>query len=160
ANSAPCGACAGCERGEQCLALEFLAGAYAEWIVVPERIAAVNLHRVPATLPSEVAALVEPLACCLHGVARAGVREGDTVAVLGTGPVGLMLCACIADAGAHPVAVGGRPERRALVSRFGGDLGDGAGADVVIEAAGTAQAWEDAVALVRPGGTVLLFGGL
>ena len=160
ANSAPCRECAGCARGEQCLALAFLAGAYAEWIVVPARIAAVNLQRVPAGLPPEVAALVEPLACCLHGVERAGVRAGDTVAVLGTGPFGLMLCACLADAGARAIAVGGREERRALVPRFGGETGDGTGADIVIEAAGTAQAWADAVALVRPGGTVLLFGGL
>jgi L-iditol 2-dehydrogenase len=160
ANSAPCGACAGCARGEQCLALTFLAGAYAEWIAVPERVVAVNLHRVSAALPPEVAALVEPLACCLHGVERAGVREGDTVAVLGTGPIGLMLCACVADAGARAIGVGGRAQRRKLVPRFGGEVGDGVGADVVIEAAGTANAWEDAVALVRPGGTVLLFGGL
>ncbi len=48
ANSAPCQACDGCARGEQCRELVFLAGAYAEWLVVPERIAAVNLHDVPA----------------------------------------------------------------------------------------------------------------
>ena len=69
---------------------------------------------MPRSLASEVAALVEPLACCLHGVERAEVREGQTVAVLGAGPIGLMLCACIADAGAQPVLVGGRAQRRAL----------------------------------------------
>src|SRR5581483_12287046 len=126
--------------GEQCRRLEFLAGAYADWLVVPERIAAVNLHEVPRGLAPEVAALVEPLACCLRGVDRAGVRAGDTVAILGPGPIGLMLCACVADAGGRPVVVGGRPERRALVRAFGGEPGSGAGADVVIEAAGTEQA--------------------
>lgn len=140
--------------------LELLNGAYAEWIVVPERIVRVNLLPVPDGLPPEVAAMVEPLACCLYGVDRAGVREGDTVAVLGAGPIGLMLCACLADAGARPVLVGGRPERRALAGDFGATTGDGRGADVVIEAAGTAQAWRDALELVRPAGTVLLFGGL
>ena len=159
ANSAPCGACEGCARGEQCRELQFLSGAYADWIVVPERIAAVNLHDVPPGLAPEVAALVEPLACCLRGIERAEVRAGDSVAILGAGPIGLMLSACVADAGGWPV-VGGREERRALVDVFGGEPGDGRGADVVIEAAGTEQAWLDAEDLVRPGGTVVMFGGL
>jgi L-iditol 2-dehydrogenase len=160
ANSAPCGACAGCARGEQCLELVFLAGAYADWLVVPEPIAAVNLHEVPAGIAPEVAALLEPLACCLRGVERAGIDAGDRVAILGAGPIGLMLSACVADAGGWPVIVGGRDERRPLVSEFGAEPGDGRGADVVIEAAGTERAWFDAEELVRPGGTVVMFGGL
>jgi L-iditol 2-dehydrogenase len=160
ANSAPCGACDGCARGEQCRELVFLSGAYADFILVPARIAAANLHEVPAGVAPEVAAMVEPLACCLHGVARAGIEAGDAVAILGAGPIGLMLAACVADAGGWPVIVGGRAERRALVETFGAEAGDGRGADVVIEAAGTEQAWADAVELVRPGGTVLVFGGL
>jgi L-iditol 2-dehydrogenase len=140
--------------------LRLLNGAYAELLVVPERIARVNLLPVPDGLAPEVAALVEPLACCLHGVERAGIRAGETVAVLGAGPIGLLLCACLADAGARPVVVGGRPERRELVPEFGGRAGSGEGADVAIEAAGTAGAWQDAVRLVRRGGTVVLFGGL
>jgi L-iditol 2-dehydrogenase len=160
ANSAPCGACDGCARGGQCRELAFLSGAYAEWIVVPERIAAVNLHDVPRGVDSQVAAMLEPLACCLRGVARAGIGAGDAVAILGAGPIGLMLAACVADAGGWPVIVGGREERRALAEEFGAEVGDGRGADVVIEAAGTEQAWSDAVELVRPGGTVVMFGGL
>lgn len=160
ANSAPCGACDGCARGEQCRELVFLAGAYAQWIVVPERIAAVNLHTVPHGLQPEVAAMVEPLACCLRGVERAGIVAGDHVAILGAGPIGLMLAACVADAGGWPVVVGGRPERQALIDVFGAEAGAGAGADVVIEASGTEEAWSDAVALVRPSGTVVMFGGL
>ncbi len=163
ANSAPCGACAACARGEatQCAnLLPLLNGAYAELLVVPERIARVNLLPVPPGLAPEVAALVEPLACCLHGVERAGIREGDTVAVLGAGPIGLMLCACVADAGGRPVVVGGRAERRTLAPAFGAVAGDGVGADVAIEATGTPDGWRDAVALVRPGGTAVFFSGL
>jgi L-iditol 2-dehydrogenase len=160
ANSAPCGECEGCARGEQCRALSFLAGAYADWIVVPERIASVNMHPVPAGVAPEVAAMVEPLACCLRGVERAGIAAGDRVAILGAGPIGLMLAACVADAGGWPVIVGGREERLPFVEAFGAELGDGGGADVVIEAAGGEDAWLDAVSLVRPGGTVLFFGGL
>ncbi|HEX4679276.1 MAG TPA: zinc-binding dehydrogenase [Gaiellaceae bacterium] len=160
ANSAPCGACDGCARGEQCRDLSFLAGAYADWIVVPERIAAVNLHDVPPGVEPEVAAMVEPLACCLRGVERAEIHAGDTVAILGAGPIGLMLAACVADAGGWPVVVGGRPERQELVELFGAESGAGTGADVVIEAVGSDAAWTDAVELVRPGGTVVMFGGL
>ncbi|MBA3332334.1 MAG: zinc-binding dehydrogenase, partial [Actinobacteria bacterium] len=161
ANSAPCGACAACRRGQetQCADLQLLNGAYAEYVLVPERIARINLHRVPDRLPAHVAAMVEPLACCLHGVEVAGVEPGATVAILGTGPIGLMLCACVADAGGRPVAVGGRPERRQLAPLFGAGPGDGADADVVIEAAGTESAWNEALRLVRPGGTVVYFGG-
>jgi L-iditol 2-dehydrogenase len=140
--------------------LRLLNGAYAELLVVPERIARVNLLPVPNGLAPEIAALVEPLACCLHGVERAGIRGGETVAVLGAGPIGLMLCACLADAGARPVVVGGRPERRAFVPEFGGRIGFADGADVVIEAAGTPMAWGQALGRVRKGGTVVLFGGL
>ena len=67
--------------------------------------------------------MVEPLACCLHGVDAAGVAAGDTVAVIGLGPIGLMLCACVADAGGWPVGVGSRPERRALAPLFGAETG-------------------------------------
>ena len=163
ANSAPCGACAPCRRAQATLCedlLPLLNGAYAEYLLVPARIARTNLLRVPPTMPSEVAALVEPLACCLHGVEQAGVAAGDRVAVLGLGPIGLMLCACVADAGGRPIGVGGRAERRALAPIFGAELGDGQGVDVVIEAAGTEDAWVAAIDLVRPGGTVLAFGGL
>jgi L-iditol 2-dehydrogenase len=141
-------------------ALQLLNGAYAEYLVVPDRIARVNLLPVPDGLASEVAALVEPLACCLRGVDVAKIDEGQTVAILGTGPIGLMLCACVRDAGARAVAVGGRPERQALAPEFGAVAGDGHGADVVVEAAGTASAWHDALELVRPGGSVVFFGGL
>jgi len=160
ANSAPCQVCDGCARGEQCRELVFLAGAYAEWLVVPERIAAVNLHHVPHGLAPEIAAMVEPLACCLRGVERAAISAGDHVAILGAGPIGLMLAACVADAGGWPVVVGARPERQQLAAEFGAEPGDGRGADIVIEAVGSEAAWTDAVALARPGGVVVMFGGL
>jgi L-iditol 2-dehydrogenase len=147
---------AGDDRGEP---FELLNGAYAEYVLVPERIASVNLLPVPAGLAGEVAAMVEPLACCLRGVERAEIEPGDRVAIIGAGPIGLQLCACVADAGGRPEVVGGRPERRELVHLFGGALGDGERADVVIEAAGTEEAWQRALELVRPGGTVLYFGG-
>ena len=162
ANSAPCGACDPCRRGEETLCENlrpFLNGAYAEYLLVPERIARRNLLPVPPALPAEVAALVEPLACCLHGIERAEVEAGQTVAILGPGPIGLMLCAAAKDAGGRVVAVGGRQERRELAREFGAAPGEGRGADVVVEAVGSEEAWRDALELVRPGGTVVFFGG-
>jgi L-iditol 2-dehydrogenase len=147
---------AGDDRAEP---VELLNGAYAELLLVPRAIAEVNLLPVPPALAPDVAAMVEPLACCLRGVERAGVEPGDRVAILGAGPIGLMLTACVADAGGRAEVVGGRSERRALVPEFGGETGDGLGADVVIEAAGTEAAWQRALDLVRPGGTVVFFGG-
>jgi L-iditol 2-dehydrogenase len=147
---------AGEERGEP---IELLNGAYAEYVLVPRAIAEVNLLPVPRGLAPEVAAMIEPLACCLRGVERAQVATGDRVAIVGAGPIGLMLAACVADAGGRAEVVGGRPERRALVPAFGGEAGDGEGADVVIEAAGTDEAWQRSLELVRPGGTVVYFGG-
>jgi L-iditol 2-dehydrogenase len=144
------------ERAEP---LELLNGAYAEYLLVPERIARVNLLPVPAGLVPEVAAMVEPLACCLRGVERSEVEAGERVAIVGAGPIGLMLSACVRDAGGRAEIVGGRPERRALAPLFGAVPGDGDGADVVVEASGTDEAWQRAVELVRPGGRVVFFGG-
>ena len=161
ANSAPCGTCAQCVRGRQTLCenlLPLLNGAYAELLVVPERIARVNLHPVPRTVASEVAALVEPLACALH--ATASIEAGQTVAVLGPGPMGLLLCACLKDAGATVVLAGGTAERRALAAEFGATPGDAQDADVVIEATGKPKGSRDAVAAVRRGGIVVLFSGV
>jgi L-iditol 2-dehydrogenase len=147
---------AGDERAEP---FELLNGAYAEYLLVPAAIAKANLLAVPRGVAPEVAAMVEPLACCLRGVDRAEIQRDHRVTIVGAGPIGLMLCACVADAGGRPEVVGGRPERRELVPLFGGQTGDGEGADVVIEAAGTEEAWQSAIELVRPGGTVVYFGG-
>jgi L-iditol 2-dehydrogenase len=135
-----------------------LNGAYAELLVVPEQIARVNLYPVPRTLASEVAALVEPLACALHAVE--GIEPRQTVAVLGPGPMGLLLCACLKDAGAEVCIAGGTRERRELAPEFGASDGDARDADVVIDATGKPKGWRDAVSTVRRGGTVVFFSGL
>jgi L-iditol 2-dehydrogenase len=160
AASAPCGHCAPClaEREALCRRPALLAGALAERVLVPARIAEVNLHPVPRGLDPAVAALADSLACCLHAVERADVRPSSLVAVLGAGPIGLMLCACVADAGGYVAAVGGRTSRHSLAAAFGARPADPRDADIVIEAAGTPQARRDALELVQPGGTVVLVG--
>ncbi|HST24724.1 MAG TPA: zinc-binding dehydrogenase [Gaiellaceae bacterium] len=160
AASAPCGHCAQCvdDREVLCRRPVELVGAFAQRVLVPARIAEVNLHPVPRGLDPAVAALADPLACCLHAVERANVRPGSLVAVLGAGPIGLMICACVTDAGGYVAAAGGRPSRHALAAAFGARPADPRDADVVIEAAGTPEARRDALDLVQPGGTVLLVG--
>jgi threonine dehydrogenase-like Zn-dependent dehydrogenase len=160
AASAPCGHCAPClaDREALCRRPALLEGALAERVLVPARIAEVNLHPVPRGLDPAVAALADSLACCLHAVERADVRPGSLVAVLGAGPIGLMLCACVTDAGGYVAAVGGRTSRHALAAAFGARPADPGDADIVIEAAGTPQARRDALELVQPGGTVVLVG--
>jgi L-iditol 2-dehydrogenase len=179
ANSAPCDRCFLCERGrpELCEDLLFLNGAYAEYVTVPERIVTRNLLRVPDALSFEEAALVEPLACAVHAVEETGIRAGETVAILGAGPLGLMLVRLSALRGAQVICVGRRPERLAVATELGAaavlEAGDGTdvqswvrerlpagrGADRVIEAVGQPATWELAVRLARPGGVVNLFGG-
>lgn len=178
ANSAPCGQChfCGIDREELCEDLLFLNGAYAEYVTVPERIVRKNLLRVPESLSFEAAALVEPLACAVHGVEETGVRAGETVVVLGAGPLGLLLVRCAVLVGARVLVVGRRADRLRAATEMGAaatldpssgtdpvawirDETRGYGADRVIEAVGTPEAWSQAIELVRKGGVVNLFGG-
>jgi L-iditol 2-dehydrogenase len=178
ANSAPCGACFQCGRGRfsLCEDLLYLLGGFAEEVRVPARIVSANLHRLPAGLSVELAALAEPLACAAHGVDRAGIEPEDSVAIVGGGSLGLMLCALVRRAGGRPILLDPHEERLGLAMRFGaratiqaergpadvdrvGDLTEGRGADQVFEAVGRPESWELAIAMARPGGTVNLFGG-
>lgn len=178
ANSAPCDACYFCEssRQELCEDLLFLNGAYAEYITVPERLVRKNLLRIPDSLSFDSAALVEPLACAVLGVEQTGVREGDTVAVIGAGPLGLLLVRCAVLAGARVLVLGRRAERLAAARAMGAaevfdaageadpaewlrERTNGRGPDRVIEAVGRPETWAQAIAVARKGGTVNLFGG-
>src|SRR5947209_12556493 len=136
ANSAPCGQCFFCRHEQEnlCEDLLFNNGAYAEYIRIPERIVRKNMHAVPAHVSYQDAALVEPLACALRGLEESGVREGDTVAVIGLGPIGMMLV-CLAKAvhGARVIAIGRRRHQLERAEGMGADelvLND-EGADVV-----------------------------
>src|ERR1700683_5578597 len=92
ANSAPCGECFYCQHNLEnlCEDLLFNNGAYAEYIRIPERIVRRNMYEVPDHVSYQDAALVEPLACVLRGLEESGVRAGDTIAVIGLGPIGMM----------------------------------------------------------------------
>jgi len=133
-----------------------------------------QLVRLPEGVSFRAGAMVEPLSCCVHGADLAQVRQGDGVVVLGGGAIGLMLGQLAKNAGAAQVIVS-EPvaAKRALALELGLDVAvdpgaedlrevvaqrTGAGADVVVEAAGRAETAREALALCRPGGTVLWFG--
>jgi L-iditol 2-dehydrogenase len=178
ANSAPCGQCYYCLRGVEnlCENLLFNNGAYAEYIRIPARIVDKNTYSIPDRVGYQDAALAEPLACVLRGVEETGIRAGDSVAVIGLGPIGLMFVRMAKVHGARVIALGRRQSQLERAVRIGADevilvseavdpvkavkaLTGGRGADIAIEAIGTPATWELAVQFLRRGGTVNFFGG-
>ncbi len=179
ANSAPCGECPPCRRGRPslCEDIVYLSGAYAEYLRVPARIVERNMLPLPAGLAPERAAMVEPLACAVRGVERVEAGPGDEVVVLGGGVQGTLIAGLLAARGCAVTLCDPHAGRRERALRFGasramepprddasiaavrGAHGEGRGPDAVVEAVGRPDAWEAAVALARPGGEVLLYGG-
>jgi L-iditol 2-dehydrogenase len=179
ANSAPCNHCFYCKTGRQsmCEDLLFINGAYAQYVVIPERIVLQNLLPVPDHLPYAHAALVEPLACAVHGIAESNIKLGDTVVVNGAGPIGLFFLQLAKLNGARVITCDLSADRLAVARKLGADetvdaskvedqveavkaLTDGRrGVDVAIEAVGHPQVWEKTILMARKGGTVNLFGG-
>jgi len=177
-NSAPCLHCEMCQRGKYnlCENMIWLWGAYAEYIKVPARVVLVNMQEIPQHVSYEEAAITEPLACVLHGVEEARVKLGDTVAIIGAGPIGLLHLLTVRKMGAGKVIIIDLVEERLnFAEKLGAketinaerenvvekvrQLTSGHGAGVVIEAIGLPSTWEQAPKLVRKGGTVLEFGG-
>jgi L-iditol 2-dehydrogenase len=121
--------------------------------------------------------MVEPLACVLRGIYETGIHSGDTVAVIGCGPIGLKFIRVLSGRRVRVIAVGKRKSQMRAAERHGAiaayDVSEidnpvslvrrltegGRGADVVIEAVGSATTWQWAIQMVRKGGTVNLFGG-
>jgi L-iditol 2-dehydrogenase len=179
ANSAPCGECHYCrhDMSNLCDDLLFWNGAYAEFARIPARIVRQNVIPLTDDLTFREAAMVEPLACVIRGVEESWIGRGQSVAVIGSGPIGLTFVALARMRGAHVVAAGRSRERldkaleigaEAVVAvKEGADLAellrekspDRRGADVVIEAVGLPETCEAAIRAVRKGGVVNLFGG-
>ena len=176
-NSTPCYRCSMCRKGyyNLCENRTWLWGSYAEYVKVPAPIVKHNLQILPPHLSYAEAAITEPLACVLHGALKAGVKLGDTVAIIGAGPIGILHCQLAKRMGADKVIIGDMVEERLKVAEKWADVTvnvseedltarvreetDGLGADVVIEAVGLPETWQKALELVSKGGTVLEFGG-
>ncbi len=180
ANSAPCGECFFCKREEfnLCENLNLLNGAYAEYITIPARIVEKNLLKLPDNLSFERAAFCEPLANVVHGVERTEIKEGQTVGIIGIGPIGLMFARLAKLKKARVIVAGRNPMKLKLAETFAEadeiiDLKkypnpekifrefseEKKGLDVAVECVGLPEMWERIFACVRPGGTVHFFGG-
>jgi L-iditol 2-dehydrogenase len=178
ANSAPCAACASCRAGRPnlCEDLLFVNGAYGEFILLPARLVARNVVPLAPSLPAERAAFAEPLACAVLAIERARVEAGQTLVVLGHGPLGCLLGMLASARGAHVVMVGKAGWRFDRLKHLGfaqwidavgagdvvqaiRDVTGGRGAEVTVDATGRPEVWQQAVDAVARGGTVLFFGG-
>jgi L-iditol 2-dehydrogenase len=171
-----CSTCAECEAGRTnlCAAGGVIGrevnGGFAEYAIVPRS----HVYTLPSSIDSETAPLIQVLTTCLHAQRRAGISAGQSVAVMGLGVSG-QLHAQLAKARGAALVIGITRSawKRSLAERLGtdatasgGDAGvravcsatNGRGADVVIETTGHVQSLAHAIAMVRPGGTIALFG--
>jgi L-iditol 2-dehydrogenase len=171
-----CGTCYWCRRNEilNCPAMRQMGitmdGAFAEYMVVPARL----VLPAPEHVPDEVLALTEPLACVVRAARKARVTFGQSVLVIGAGPIGNLHVQLLRTIGAAPIIVTDiSPERVHMALDCGADIGvsdpaalpdavlkatEGRGADLVIESVGQPSLYRRALGLMRRGGHLAAFG--
>ncbi len=179
-NTAPCNECYFCKRGQPNLCDDLLVnlGAFAEYIRIPDRLVRQNTFTLPDHLSYREAAIIEPLACVVHGQDLLRIQPGESVAIVGAGgPIGLMHLQLALRQGSSPIiAIDVNDMRLTIAATLGAtqvvnsihedpveavrDLTDGHGADVVIECAGVSDTWLTALDVARKGARVEWFGGL
>ena len=159
----PCGACESCREGHANLCPDVVFaghgscdGGLRQFLTWPAH----RLHPLPDKLSDDDGALLEPLGVALHAIDLAHLRLAATVAVVGCGPIGLLLVQLARRHGATRVlAAEPLPHRMALAERFGAEPAAGAGvADVVFEVSGSDAAVDTALRLAKPGARVVLVG--
>jgi threonine dehydrogenase-like Zn-dependent dehydrogenase len=178
-----CGRCAMCARGLNQLCPDYEAfgitmdGGFAEYLRIPAAaIERGNLFHVPEALSFEEAAIMEPMSCCLHGQRKVGVAAGDTVLVIGAGPIGCFHTVLAKRAGARVIVANTRQRRLDIAGRLGADvlvnvseldlaaeidrLTGGAGADVVITCVSKPEVISSATGLAGRLGRINVFSGL
>lgn len=177
--TAPCGKCRLCERGHDSLCPQavgrIVLGAFADYIAVPSHIVEQNMFERPPSLSAEEAAVLEPLACVMHGADRVLLERAERVIIVGDGPIALLFGQVAMLRGAGEVLLFGKHDVRLRAAEAVGlnavdvgdadirsvarDLTDGIGADVVVECVGRPELWEAAFDCVSPAGELLVFGG-
>jgi len=184
ATSVACGECYCCKKGWRniCMNIKPMGfhynGGMAEYVVIPAlAVTGGHVLKVPAGVKGEHAALAEPVSCAVNSCDNSNVQDGDTVVVVGAGPMGILNAAVARELGASKVILAEiNPERlkqaepfnfTRLVNPAKQDLKeivfaetDGQGADVAIVAAPAAPPQEEALHLVRKRGSVCLFASL
>ncbi len=170
-HSAPCGNCWYCTKGlfNHCEGLmhEKVLGAFAEYLTLPAQVVRQNTFIKPKHLTFQEAAMLEPLACVVHGIAGLGLKKDDRAIVIGNGPIALLHCLVLVQLGLYVVLTGRNSEKIAIGRQFGAQetillseaINANINADVVFECTGAVDVWELAPSLVRKGGKVVLFGG-
>ena len=180
-NSAPCYECNFCKkkRFSLCENIEFLNGAYAQYIAIPERIVNQNTYVIPENIDLELASILESLAVVLHGYERSEITKDKTVCIIGTGSIGLLFVALAKLNGIRIISVGKNPYKLNIAKEIGADftlnikdflneeelikkinsLTNGYGPEVVIEAVGLPEIWQLSTKIVSRGGLVNFFGG-
>lgn len=171
-----CGRCYWCRRNEvlNCPEMQQMGitidGAFAEFMTVPSRL----VIKAPDSIPFQTLALTEPLACVVRAARKAGITFGQSVVVLGAGPIGNLHVQLLRTIGAAPIIVSDISEDRVRMAlEVGADVGvtdpktlhdqviaatDGRGADIVIESVGLTHLYEQALTLIRKGGHIAAFG--
>jgi L-iditol 2-dehydrogenase len=140
-------------------------GGFSELIRVPALLVQNTVFAVPDHVPDDVAVFIEPMACCLRALERVNLQPGDSVMVVGVGAVGILFVPLLRELGVTVIAEDMRKERVALAQSWGAvaqssnDVSDGRGVDVVFLTIVTEQSVRSALASVRDGGTIVLFGG-
>lgn len=178
-NSVPCYECYYCklERYSLCENLIYNNGAYAEYIKIPGKILKKNTYIIPDKIDYREAALLEPLACVVHGIEESNIKTDDMVVINGAGPIGLMFIALARLKGALVISVDLSDERLEYAKDFGADYTinaskesdqvaavkelteDKKGVDVAVDATGIPEVWEMTILMGRKGATINLFGG-
>ncbi|MEP6762226.1 MAG: zinc-dependent dehydrogenase [Sporichthyaceae bacterium] len=181
----PCGQCDECRRGRMPICPNQTSvgyhyeGGFAEYLIVPRQVlAADGLNRIPEGVSFDEASVAEPLACVINGQELAGVGAGDVVVVIGSGPIGCLHVRLARARGAPRVFLidldrsrldlsAGVVEPDAAICSAEVDavdevlkLTNGRGADVVITAAASGKAQQEALLMTARGGRISLFGGL
>lgn len=184
ATSVSCGQCYYCKRGWNNLCLDlrpmgfYYPGGMAEYTVIPAR-AVANGHvvRVPGGMKAEHAALAEPVSCAVNALANCRMKKGDTVVVVGAGPLGIMNLCAAREMGAGKLILAQRDGHRfemakqfspdRLVNTTREDLVEivkaetgGVGADCAVIAAPSAEPQEQSLDLVHKKGSICLFASL
>jgi 2-desacetyl-2-hydroxyethyl bacteriochlorophyllide A dehydrogenase len=163
-----CGYCRRCRTGRDNLCENWAAigdtvtGAFAEYVAVP----AVNAHRLPDGVDGQLGAMVEPLACAVHGLRRLGPLLRDSVVLTGAGTMGLLLLQLLVHAGAGQVTVVDRvPDRLAVARKLGAartvsslDELDGERFEIAVDATGVPAVVDGIAGLLARGGRLLVFG--
>jgi L-iditol 2-dehydrogenase len=174
-HSAPCQRCKWCLADQENLCESIMStkvlGSFAEFLLVPERIARLNVFPKPESLSFESAALLEPLACVAQGVLEFRKMQAlptENALVIGPGAIGLMFVAALRASGVETVTLAGRNDLRLEAGKkMGAEIAkwpDGIsmpknGFDLVIECTGQVEVWEKSVSFARRGSRVMLFGG-